>query len=175
VHQAQEHLSPASTDQLANECVALLARCGLTLALAESCTGGLVAHHITNVSGSSAAFLGGVVSYSNEAKNQILGVAQEVLETVGAVSTETALEMAQGARHLFGADVALSVTGIAGPTGGTEEKPVGLVYIHLSAADVDFGERWNWSGSREQNKSQSAEAVLRLLLSYLTTKFDSTL
>ena len=161
-------------DQLANECLTRLLRRGLTLALAESCTGGLVAHRITNISGSSAAFLGGVVSYSNESKNQILAVSQDTLDNVGAVSAETALQMAQGARRLFGADVALSVTGIAGPTGGTPEKPVGLVYIHLSSDSVECGERCCWSGSREQNKAYSAEAVLHLLLRYLTTETEST-
>lgn len=139
----------------------------LTLATAESCTGGLVAHRITNVSGSSAYFLGGMVAYANEAKESMLGVRHETLLAHGAVSAEAAQEMAQGARRRLGADVALSITGIAGPTGGTADKPVGLVYVALSAADAELSERHVWAGDRLANKEQSAEAALQLLLRYL--------
>ena len=145
----------------------LLAEQGLTLATAESSTGGLVAHRINSVSGSSEYYLGGVVTYTNEAKEALLGVRHETLVAHGAVSEETALEMAHGARGRFGADVGIATTGIAGPTGGTPEKPVGLVYVALSAADAQCCERHVWHGDRATNNQQSAEAVLRLVLSYV--------
>jgi nicotinamide-nucleotide amidase len=145
----------------------LLVDQGLTLATAESCTGGLVAHRITNVSGSSAYYLGGFVTYSNESKEAFLGVRHETLLAHGAVSEETAREMARGARLRSGADVGISITGIAGPTGGTPEKPVGLVYMALSAADAELCERHLWQGERLSNKEQSAEAALRLVVGYL--------
>jgi PncC family amidohydrolase len=145
-----------------------LSQRGWTLAVAESCTGGLLGHRITNVSGSSAYFQGGAITYSNEAKERILGVPHEILIEHGTVSKETALAMAQGARRLFGTDIALSLTGIAGPTGGTPEKPVGLVYIALAAEGVDLWEKHIWTGDREENKRQSTEAALQLLLKYLT-------
>ena len=143
---------------------------GKRLALAESCTGGLVGHLITNVPGSSEYFWGSAVTYSYEAKERVLGVRRETLTRYGAVSAETAREMAQNARQLFGVDVAISITGIAGPGGGTPDKPVGLVYIHLSASDADWGERYIWPYDREGNKLASAEAALRLLLRYLEVK-----
>jgi PncC family amidohydrolase len=146
----------------------LLSQRGWTLAVAESCTGGLIGHRITNVSGSSGYFEGGVISYSNEAKEQTLGVPHETLADHGAVSEEAALAMAQGVRRLFGTDIALSVTGIAGPTGGTPEKPVGLVYIGLTAEGVELCEKHIWEGDRAQNKQDSAEAALKLLAEYLT-------
>ena len=146
---------------------ALLSGRGLTLATAESSTGGLVAHRITSVSGSSAYYLGGFVTYSNEAKETLLGVQRETLIAHGAVSEATALEMARGARERLGADLGIATTGIAGPTGGTEEKPVGLVYVALSAADAEFCQRHVWQGDREANNEQSAAAVLRLIQVYL--------
>lgn len=140
---------------------------GLTVSTAESCTGGLVGHRITQVPGSSATFLGGVIAYSNAAKERLLGVAPETLAAHGPVSEETAREMARGARHLFGTDVALSTTGIAGPSGGTPETPVGLVYVALSAADAESCERHVWQGDRWHTKEQAAEAALALLKRYL--------
>ncbi len=140
---------------------------GMTVTAAESCTGGLILHRLTNISGSSAYVLGGFVTYSNESKVKLLGVKQETLDRYGAVSEETAREMALGARRALGADVALSVTGIAGPTGGTPAKPVGLTYIGLSAGDVDRVTRYVWTGDRETNKALSAEAALQLLYEYL--------
>lgn len=145
----------------------LLSARNLTLALAESCTGGLVGHRVTEVAGSSAYFLGGIVSYANEAKEQLLGVSRETLRDFGAVSAETALEMARGARRVLGADIGLSVTGIAGPTGGTPDKPVGLAYIALSTAGGERCERQVWEGERSENKALSAEAALELLRRYL--------
>ena len=145
----------------------LLRERGLTLATAESCTGGLVAHRLTNVPGSSAYFVGGVVAYSNRIKEEMLGVRHETLLAHGAVSEETAREMAQGARRRFGTDLAVAITGIAGPTGGTPDKPVGLTYIALVAGDADRCERRIWPGTRQENKERSAEAALQLVLDYL--------
>lgn len=154
-------------DELAALAGRMLREARLTLAVAESCTGGLLAHHITNVPGSSKYFLGGVIAYSNEVKVRLLGVPIETIEQHGAVSRQTALAMARGVHHLLGGDVALSVTGIAGPTGGTPEKPVGLVYLGLVAAD---DERWAehcWSGTRLENKEFSVRGALTMLLDYL--------
>ena len=144
----------------------------LTLAFAESCTGGLIADLITDISGSSAYFLGSAVTYANSAKKDLVGVREETLAKYGAVSAETAAEMARGARHLYGSDIAASVTGIAGPTGATPGKPVGLVYIHLSAEGAEWGERHVWDSDRLGNKALSAEAVLRLVLRYLVPDPD---
>jgi len=152
----------------------LLTEQALTIAVAESCTGGLIAHQLTNVSGSSAYFMGGVVAYSNEVKEQVLGVSGETLLTYGAVSEECAREMARGTRHFFGTDVAISSTGIAGPTGGTPEKPVGLVYVALAAQDVERCERHLWQGDRLavrlENKQMTAEAALEMLRQYLEAR-----
>lgn len=145
----------------------LLSARGLTLALAESCTGGLIGHLVTDVPGSSGYFLGSAVCYAYSAKENILGVRHETLTAHGAVSAETAAEMAQGARRLFGADIAVAVTGIAGPGGGLPNKPVGLTHIHLSAADAEIGERHVWDADRGGNKRLSAEAVLRLVIRYV--------
>ena len=145
----------------------LMTDAGLTLAVAESCTGGLIGHRITNVAGSSDYFLGGVIAYAYDAKERILGVAHDVLYDYGAVSEEVALEMARGARRLLGADIAVAVTGIAGPGGGMPGKPVGLVYIALSARDEARCERFVWAGDRETNKNLSADAALRLVIRYL--------
>lgn len=145
----------------------LLSRHQLTIATAESCTGGLIGHLLTNVSGSSAYVLGGVIAYSNEAKIALLGVSPSTLEQHGAVSEPIALAMARGARERFGADIAISTTGIAGPTGGTADKPVGLVYIGLVSMQEERCERHVWEEDRLGNKRLSAEAALRLLVSYL--------
>jgi len=145
----------------------LLVQRGLTVATAESCTGGLIGHLLTNVSGSSAYVLGGIIAYSNEIKQALLGVDAITLERYGAVSEPVALEMARGARLRFGADLAVSATGIAGPTGGTPEKPVGLVYIGLAARDGERSVRYVWNEDRLGNKQRSAEAALRLLLDFL--------
>lgn len=141
---------------------------GWTLALGESCTGGLVAHRITEVAGSSEYFLGGVVAYSNPVKHRLLQVPEQTLENYGAVSEETALQMARGARAVLGAHVGLSVTGIAGPGGGTPEKPVGLTILAVSTPAGDRIERHVWSGDRQANKQASAEAALQLLLRALS-------
>ena len=140
---------------------------GMRVAVAESCTGGLIMHRLTNVSGSSRYFLGGVVAYANEVKMQVLGVPEETLAAHGAVSAETAQAMAEGVRRLFGADVALAVTGIAGPTGGTPEKPVGLTYIALATEERTFWREYRWTGSRGENKETSARVALELLCHFL--------
>ena len=146
----------------------LLRQKGIKLALAESCTGGLVSHLVTNVPGSSDYFMGGVAAYAYEAKESLLGVKHETLITYGAVSRETALEMARGARLAFGAGLGAAVTGIAGPGGGMPHKPVGLVWIALSAPDGEWAYRYVFDGNRIENKTTSAHQVLRLLVDYLT-------
>jgi nicotinamide-nucleotide amidase len=135
-----------------------------TVALAESCTGGLVAATLTAVPGSSGYFLGGVVSYADDAKRDLLGVDPAVLAAHGAVSAQVARAMAEGARNRFGASVAASVTGIAGPDGGSAEKPVGLTYVGVAddaGADV---RRFVWPGDRAANRLDSAVAAIELLL-----------
>ncbi len=138
-----------------------------TIATAESCTGGLVAARITGVSGSSAYFPGGIVSYSNEAKHHLLGVPDALLVRYGAVSVDVALAMARGVRRKIGADIGIATTGIAGPTGATPTKPVGLVYIALAADGVERCQRYLWEGDRLSNVTASAEAALRLVRTYL--------
>ncbi len=152
---------------LAAELGDLLLSQRMTLALAESCTGGLIASLITDIAGSSAYFPGGVVAYAYEAKERLLGVSHETLMLHGAVSYETAQEMAQGAVRTFSTDLGLSVTGIAGPGGATPDKPVGLVHIHLSAAGVEIGEQHLWDADRVGNKILSAEAALALAIRHL--------
>mgnify|MGYP000032299239 FL=1 len=141
----------------------LLIERGLTLATAESCTGGLLGNRITNVAGSSEYYLGGIVSYSDSAKMNLLGVSQETLKEFGAVSEETAQEMALGARRLLQSDVGVSITGIAGPTGGTEDKPVGLVYIAVDVAGDVAVRKFVFSEDRRYNKELSAQAALNLV------------
>lgn len=145
---------------------ALRAR-GMTLALAESCTGGLIGHRLTNIAGSSEYFLGDIVAYAYEAKERLLGVHHQTLYEHGAVSRETAIEMARGARQALGADVGLSVTGIAGPTGGLPGKPVGLTWIGLSTREGETAEEHIWQGDRDENKALSAEAAMEMLLAAL--------
>ena len=145
----------------------MLAERKLKLATAESCTGGLVGHRLTNVPGSSSYLEGGVIAYSYEAKERLLGVHHDTLYEHGAVSAETALEMARGARKALGADIGIAVTGIAGPGGGLPGKPVGLVYIALSARTVERVEHFRWDSDREGNKELSAEAALAMLKEFL--------
>ena len=145
----------------------LLTECKQTLALAESCTGGLIGHRVTDVPGSSTYFIGGIVAYSYEAKEKLLGVHHHTLYDHGAVSGETAIEMARGARRMLGTDIGLSVTGIAGPGGGLPGKPVGLVYISLSARGFERTERFVWQRDRAGNKMDSADAALTMLKEYL--------
>lgn len=147
----------------------LLQQHHLTLAVAESCTGGLLAARITDIPGSSAYFEGGVVAYSYEAKKRILGVSATTLEAHGAVSAETAIAMAEGMRRLLGVDLAIAITGIAGPTGATPQKPVGLTYIALAWAQGAECRKYVWTGNRWENREQSVRAALELLQEYLET------
>ena len=146
----------------------LLEQRGMTLAVAESCTGGLVGHRITDVPGSSAYYEGSIVAYSYDVKERILLVRHDTLYRYGAVSEQTAQEMASGVRRVLRTDVGLAVTGVAGPGGGTPDKPVGLVYVALSTPDGEWVERYTWDGDRRENKAHSAEAALGLLHRYLT-------
>jgi PncC family amidohydrolase len=146
----------------------LLQQRAATLASAESCTGGLIGHLVTNVSGSSYYFLGGVMAYSDAVKQHVLGVSAHTLETEGAVSGSTAIQMAQGVCRLIGSDYGLAVTGIAGPTGATPGKPVGLVYIALVGPDVEYWERHVWDRDRVGNKVLSARRALRMLIEHLS-------
>ncbi|MEE9216624.1 MAG: CinA family protein [Anaerolineales bacterium] len=145
---------------------------GWTLALAESCTGGLIAHRITDIPGSSDYFLGGVMAYSNPVKEHLLGVKHETLLAVGAVSEETAREMAMGASQTIGSDVGLSVTCIAGPGGGTDEKPVGLTYIGASTPEGEWVERHVFQGDRKSIKESASNAALKLLINALGGKMQ---
>ena len=155
----QQKVSPAE------RLVAKLKERGLTCATAESCTGGSVGGAITAVPGSSAVFLGGVISYANEVKRDVLGVPQEILDAHGAVSPECAERMAAGARNLLKADLAVSLTGIAGPDGGSAEKPVGLVWFGLAAPDGVRTEKVVFGGDRAAVRAQAVDHALGLLLS----------
>ena len=153
---------------LAEEVGKLLSSRKLKLAVAESCTGGRLGDLITDVPGSSDYFEGGVVSYSNHAKVDMLGVDPKVLSSKGAVSEAVALEMADGARERLHADVGVGITGIAGPAGGTPEKPVGLVYIAVTSEDSSTCSKNNFSGSRSEIKDQSANRALEMLRDFVT-------
>jgi PncC family amidohydrolase len=142
----------------------------LTLATAESCTGGLVSDRITNVSGSSEYFPGGVIAYSNEVKASLLGVPWDTLNMYGAVSEETVIEMARGVRKLFRADIGISVSGIAGPLGDTPDKPLGTTWFGLAVSHSVWARHFIWDGDRLQNKQLSSEAALQFILDYLEGK-----
>jgi nicotinamide-nucleotide amidase len=146
---------------------ALLVQRKLSLSVAESCTGGLIAARITNVAGSSAYFERGVTTYSNRSKTDLLGVPAELIERHGAVSRETAGAMAQGIRDRSGAGLGLAVTGIAGPGGGSEEKPVGLVFIALATADGVTVNEHRFLGTRNQVRQRSAQTALDMVRRYL--------
>lgn len=137
----------------------------IKIATAESCTGGLLAKKITDISGSSAVFDMGIVSYANRIKNEFLGVKNEILETVGAVSSETAIAMAEGIRKIAIADIGVGITGIAGPTGGTPEKPVGLVYFAVSYKDETRVEKLLLDGNRDEIRNKTTEIVCKEVIS----------
>ncbi len=145
----------------------LLKKHKLTLAIAESATGGLLTHLITNVSGSSEYCEGGMVTYSNRMKKEELGVKEETLKKHGAVSSQVAEAMASGIRRKRGVDIALSTTGIAGPTGATPGKPVGLFYLGLSSAWGTFSKKYQFQGTRLQNKQSAVDEALSILKHHL--------
>lgn len=145
----------------------ILARKKLTIAVAESCTGGLISHSLTNIPGSSAYFLLGVVAYANEAKQKLLNVSAETIRKHGAVSKETALELAVNVKHLAGANIGLGITGIAGPGGGEPSKPVGTVFIAASIGHNMYFKKFVFSGNRLKIKDLAKDAALKLLLTCL--------
>lgn len=150
-----------------------LAAKGWTLAVAESCTGGVLSAAITSVPGSSAYFLGGVVAYHNSVKTRELEVPEELIGSAGAVSEPVALAMAEGVRRRFGARIGVAVTGIAGPGGGTEEKPVGTVYVGISTGAVRRPGRRRFPGDRESVRRQSVEWALGELLRVIPEARDA--
>ena len=152
---------------LAGDIVGLLRDKGLTLAVVESATGGLISHLITNVAGSSDVYLGSITSYSNEAKVRIVGVREDSINRHGAVSPQVAEEMAQGGRRALEADVCVADTGIAGPGGATVEKPVGLFYVGLSHQSGTLHRKHVFTGNREENKRAAAETALNWVKEYL--------
>ena len=154
-------------EALAKEIGDLLRKNKLTLGAVESATGGLISHLITNISGSSDYYLGSITSYSNEIKMRLVGVKRETLEKYGAVSAKVAEEMAEGGRNVLGVDVCIADTGIAGPTGATRNKPIGLFYLGLSHKKGTYNRRYAFHGSREHNKEQAASAALSWLKEYL--------
>jgi len=161
-----------TSSSLETQIGAILTARGMTLSTAESCTGGLIGHRLTNVPGSSVYFIGGIVAYAYDAKEHLLGVHHNTLYDHGAVSKETAIEMARGARRVFGTDIAISVTGIAGPDGGLPNKPVGTTWIAISTREGEEAHLFTWQKDREGNKEDSAEAALGLVLDYLNKPSD---
>lgn len=155
-----------SVEPLVRRLAEHLAAAGQTISTAESCTGGMVAAAITDLPGSSTFFLGGVVAYSNELKHGLLDVPEDLLAAKGAVSTEVAVAMAQGARERLGSDVAVSITGVAGPA-ADGEKPVGLTFIGVAGPDLVVVKQFNWKGDRRENRRLSVEAALKLVLDSL--------
>jgi PncC family amidohydrolase len=143
---------------------------GVSVATAESCTGGLVAKLITDLAGSSGYFRGGVVSYADEAKTRLLGVAEDQLAAHGAVSAQVARSMASGALSSTGADLAVAVTGVAGPGGGSPAKPVGLSYVAVATAEGVEVRRFVWTGDRAANREASARAAVELLLECVSAR-----
>lgn len=141
----------------------------LGIAVAESCTGGLISHRITNIAGSSDYFDRGVIVYSNISKTQLLSVPKLIIESFGAVSSETAKAMAEGIKNISKSDIGLAVTGIAGPGGGTTNKPVGLVYIGLASNKPTIIKEFNFQGSRIEIKEQASEEALKMILGFLSS------
>ncbi len=164
-----EDMMEKLTEKCKNTALSLLSElkdCGLTFATAESCTGGLIGETITALSGSSEIYEGGIISYSNSVKMRVLSVSEETLSAEGAVSEETAGEMAKGARSITGADIAVSVTGIAGPTGGTAEKPVGTVCFGISTKNdtKTYRKQFGEEKTRDEIRLMAADFALSLVL-----------
>jgi nicotinamide-nucleotide amidase len=145
----------------------------LTIGTVESATGGRIADRITNVAGSSDYFKGSIVAYSNEVKIALLGVKRKTIENYGAVSEQTALEMARGGRRLLDVDICVSDTGIAGPSGDTPEKPLGLFYLGLAAEDESLSQKHVFQENREENKRDAAEAALNMLKQYFLRRLSA--
>jgi PncC family amidohydrolase len=166
--EAEDHLLSDVTGEglpeLAARLQVLAVAQGVTVAAAESCTGGLVGHGITANAGSSTFFVGGVVSYADAVKVKVLDVPAEAIERHGAVSAQVAVARAPGVRTHLGADYGVAVTGVAGPNGGTDAKPVGLTYVAVAGPQGDEVRRHAWDGDRAANKDASARAALRLLI-----------
>jgi nicotinamide-nucleotide amidase len=148
----------------------LLQERSLTIGVAESCTGGILAGRITDIPGSSAYFVAGLVTYSNKAKTKFLAVPDEIITRHGAVSNAVAERMAEGARYAAGVDIGLSVTGIAGPAGGSPEKPVGTVFVALATKKDVFVRKFLFSGNRHEVRKRASEEALTMLLDYLEGK-----
>jgi PncC family amidohydrolase len=144
--------------------LSIMRRSGETLAVAESCTGGLIAERITSIAGSSEFFKLGVIPYSNDAKKKVLKISHQVLRKFGAVSEPTAIAMAQRVRRLAGADWGIGVTGIAGPSGATKTKPLGLTYLAVAGPDGVLCRRYFFKGTRHTIRRKAAEKVLDLLI-----------
>lgn len=151
---------------------AILQRDSLTIALAESCTGGLLASRITDIPGSSRYFMAGLVTYGNGAKTKFLSVPEEVIAQNGAVSAIVAELMAKGVQGGVGVDIGFSITGIAGPDGGSPEKPVGTVFMGLATKEGIWVERFLFSGNRQEIRKQATEAALSMILNYLEERFS---
>lgn len=156
-------IEPAALEQLACDVLVYAKQAGKSLGTAESCTGGLIAATLTAIPGSSQSVSGGIISYSNDVKHNELGVSRETLEIFGAVSEQTAVQMAQGARKQLDVDVAVSVTGIAGPDGATLDKPIGTVWISIADAGITFSQLQHFAGSREQIRLQTVRTALELM------------
>lgn len=160
----------SKTEELKEKLFSLLCKNNLKISTAESCTGGMIGASITSIPGISAYYECGFVTYSNEAKHKLIGVKKETLEKCGAVSSQTVLEMAQGALLVSGADIAVSVSGIAGPGGGSKEKPVGLVYIGCASKDKSFFERFVFKGNREEVRQQTVNSALEMIIKRIENK-----
>jgi nicotinamide-nucleotide amidase len=163
----KDYIYGVDDETLEGTVASLLRKKELTISVAESCTGGVLSHRLTNVPGSSNYYQAGIISYSNQAKSELLGVSPLLIEDKGAVSSEVAIKMARGARKVGNTDLGVGISGIAGPTGATPEKPVGLVYIAISTRERDICERFIFSGEREDIKFRASQAALNLLWRYL--------
>ncbi|MEG0376157.1 MAG: CinA family protein, partial [Raoultibacter sp.] len=165
-------LEPCALEDLARDVLSYAQQTGKSLGTAESCTGGLIAATLTSLPGSSESVAGGIVSYSNDVKHNELGVGRETLELFGAVSEQTAVQMARGARKQLDVDIAVSVTGIAGPGGATPDKPVGTVWIGLADAGIVFSQLCHFAGNREQVRLQTVRTALELIRDVLRGNAD---
>ena len=164
--------STNADETLERAVVELLSKNGLSITAAESCTGGLVCGKIVNVAGASEVFRGGYITYSNNQKRNVIGVKKSTLEKYGAVSEQVAAEMAKGVLEVSKADVAISTTGIAGPGGGTPEKPVGLVYIGCAVKNKVYVEKFNFSGSRNKVRESTVVAALSMVRKYVSSEYN---